>query len=388
MRACRRFVIAFGVALALVALACSKESPSQPSCTYSISSSTLTFSSSGGSGTATVATGAGCAWTAAADSAWVTFPSGNSGSGPATLSFGVGSNSAFDARKATLTVAGQALSVSQEGRAPCEYAVTPSTIDLGSSGGPTSLNVTTAVGCNWTASASVPWVTIATGASGSGNGTVTVTVASNSGTDQRESAVTVAGQSIPVRQEGAAPQPVVCDYSVSPVDSVVHWHATALTLAVATSAGCRWTASSSDGWLSVDRTSGSGPATITASFPTFTEDATRRAAVQVRWPTPTAGQNSWITQEGCRYGVAPSASFTAAGGNGMVTVVTQPLSSSCATGCPWTASSNASWIRVTSSMPRAGDDVFAYQVDANTGPARVGTITIAGRTHTVSQSGT
>jgi hypothetical protein len=60
----------------------------------------------------------------------------------------------------------------------------------------------------------------------------------------------------------------------------------------------------------------------------------------------------------------------------------------CLFGCPWAATSNAPWIRVTSSMPRAGDDAFSYQVEPNTGIARTGTITVAGRTHTVTQAGT
>ena len=380
--------IASLVFVAAAAAACSDKTPVQPSCSYTVSSETRAFTAYGGTGAVTVATASGCGWTAASDASWIAMPGGTSGTGPGTLAFVVGASNVTDTRKATLTVAGQALAISQEGRAPCDYVVTPPSLDLAASGGTASLDVlVSGLGCAWTATTSAVWVT-ASPSSGTASGIITVTVSANTAQDQRETTVTVGGKGIAVRQAGAAepPQPV-CDYSVSPVDSVVHWHDASLAIAISTKAGCRWTAAPSAGWLSLDRSSGSGPAVVTASFPQFLEDGTRRAAVQVRWPTPTAGQNAWVTQEGCRYGVDPAASFPAAGGTRMVTVVTQAISASCSIGCPWTATSNVPWIQVTSSMPRAGDDAFSYRVDANPGSLRTGTISVAGRLHTVTQAG-
>jgi len=389
MPAHRPALISITLAFVIVATACSDKTPAQPSCTYTVTGTTLSFSPQGGLGSLTLNTGTGCAWTATADSAWVTFPSGSVGSGPSALSFGVSANTATNARTATLTIAGQAIAVSQQGRTPCDYTISPSAIDVGAAGGTTAVDVAAGAGCEWTATPDALWITIASGASGTGSGRVTLTVASNGTADQRAGGVIIASRTVSVRQAppSTPPPPVACEYSVSPVDTTLHWHFTTLTIDIATAAGCSWTASPSETWLSIDRTSGSGPGAITASFSILTEDATRRAAVLIRWPTPTAGQNSWITQEGCRYGLDGAASFPASGGTRMITVVTQPLSSSCAIGCPWTATANASWIRVASSMPRAGDDAFSYQVDANTGPPRVGTITVAGRTHTVTQAG-
>jgi hypothetical protein len=72
----------------------------------------------------------------------------------------------------------------------------------------------------------------------------------------------------------------------------------------------------------------------------------------------------------------------------MTTVFGDPISVSCAIGCPWTAQSRASWIRVTSSMPRAGDDGLFYEVDPNTtGQDRVGQIQIERVVLTVRQAG-
>jgi hypothetical protein len=63
-----------------------------------------------------------------------------------------------------------------------------------------------------------------------------------------------------------------------------------------------------------------------------------------------------------------------------VRVRTQP-------GCSWAASSSEGWIAV-SSEERRGDGEVEYRVNRNTGSqARSGTITIAGRTHRIEQSG-
>ena len=109
----------------------------------------------------------------------------------------------------------------------------------------------------------------------------------------------------------------------------------------------------------------------------------------MRWPTVTAGQNVWVTQEGCWYAMsAMSQELPAQGGRSSVTVYGDPVSQTCSIGCPWTATSEAPWIRVLSSMPRAGDDLLMYEVDANpTGVDRVGTIRVDRMTLTVRQRG-
>jgi glucose/arabinose dehydrogenase len=84
----------------------------------------------------------------------------------------------------------------------------------------------------------------------------------------------------------------------------------------------------------------------------------------------------------CTYGIAPSSqSFGSSGGTANVSVT-------AGAGCGWTAVSNASWIHVTSGSSGTGDGNVAYSVDVNTASSsRSGTITIAGNTFTVNQSG-
>lgn len=85
---------------------------------------------------------------------------------------------------------------------------------------------------------------------------------------------------------------------------------------------------------------------------------------------------------GCSYSINPSsASYSSAGGSGSVAVTTQA-------GCGWTAVSNDPWISVTSGASGSGGGSVGYSVAANASTsARAGSITIAGQTFTVNQSG-
>jgi len=84
----------------------------------------------------------------------------------------------------------------------------------------------------------------------------------------------------------------------------------------------------------------------------------------------------------CSYLVSPSSqSFTSAGGSGTVDVWTQ-------SSCSWSVTSNVGWM-TTSSSGTGESGSASFSVQANTGAkARTGTLTIAGRTHTVTQAGT
>jgi hypothetical protein len=89
-----------------------------------------------------------------------------------------------------------------------------------------------------------------------------------------------------------------------------------------------------------------------------------------------------VTQAASAFSLDPStASITAAGGTGSTA-----LSAASAT-ASWTAASNASWIAITNGTSGLGSKTISYSVTANTSPAaRIGTMTIAGLTFTVTQA--
>jgi glucose/arabinose dehydrogenase len=74
-------------------------------------------------------------------------------------------------------------------------------IVVSNTGGTGSVTVTTAAGCNWTATSGETWITVTDGASGSGPGAVTYSVAPYSGRQgTRNGRVTIAGQVFTVKQ--------------------------------------------------------------------------------------------------------------------------------------------------------------------------------------------
>jgi hypothetical protein len=56
-------------------------------------------------------------------------------------------------------------------------------------------------------------------------------------------------------------------------------------------------------------------------------------------------------------------------------------------GCPWTSSSQASWLAVIGGATGSGAGVVTFSVAANSGASRHGTLTIGGEVVTVSQAG-
>jgi uncharacterized repeat protein (TIGR03803 family) len=85
----------------------------------------------------------------------------------------------------------------------------------------------------------------------------------------------------------------------------------------------------------------------------------------------------------CSYSLtATNAAFAAAGGYGTVSVKTK------GSDCTWTATSNDPFITITAGAGSTGSGTVDYSVAANTNSSeQVGTMTIAGQTFTVTQSG-
>jgi hypothetical protein len=74
-----------------------------------------------------------------------------------------------------------------------------------------------------------------------------------------------------------------------------------------------------------------------------------------------------------------SQSIAGAGGAGT------PIAVTAGAGCAWTSTSNAAWLTITSGAGGTGNGTVGFSVAANTLTNRIGTLTIAGQTFTVSQ---
>jgi uncharacterized delta-60 repeat protein len=93
------------------------------------------------------------------------------------------------------------------------------------------------------------------------------------------------------------------------------------------------------------------------------------------------GTGTIITDDICTYSISPTSLTIGAGGGAGNTI-----SVTAQTGCAYTAVSNNSFITITSGANGAGNGTVIFTVAANSGAARTGTITVAGRTFTVNQA--
>jgi C1A family cysteine protease len=84
----------------------------------------------------------------------------------------------------------------------------------------------------------------------------------------------------------------------------------------------------------------------------------------------------------CTYSISPTAkNFKASGGRARVNVSSQG-------GCSWTATSDVSWVIITSGASGTGNGTVSYTVEPNSEPvSRSATLNIAGMAYTVKQQG-
>ena len=256
----------------------------------------------------------------------------------------------------------------------CQVAVGETPM-VDATGGRGTFAVTTQPECAWTASSTANWISIVAPASGQGTREVSFQVAPNPDAVVREGEVAVNDSRVRVAQRAA------CRYVLTPASQSVGASGGESTVTMAAGPECAWTATTDVGWITLNQpVSGSGNATLSFAVAPNT-GAQRAGSVTV------AGQRATITQPAlaaapCNYSISQtSQNISAGGGPGAPINVTSSRGD-----CTWSAHSNDSWIAITSDSNGIGNASVTFSVAANTGAARTGTLTVAGRTFTVSQA--
>jgi hypothetical protein len=344
-------------------------------CRFDLAPASQSIGTAGGAGSVAVTAPADCPWTATATVTWISLSEPLAGNGSGSVRFTVASNSGNE-RTGTIIVGGQRSNLTQAGNSTgppppppnCSYSIAPGTQSIGAAGGAGApIGVSTSNGCPWSASSSVAWVAVTSGASGAGNGTVAFSVAGNTG-GQRTGTLTIAGQSATVTQ---AP----CTYSISPgSQSFSAAGGASVPVAVSTLSTCQWTTVSNASWITVS-SGAAGTGIGSAAFIVAANAGAGRTGTLTIAGVPFA-----VSQDApCTQGLSPSnQTFSPAGGDGSITVVSPP-------GCQWTSRSNNAWISVQSGVTGNGGGRVEYRVDANSGGTRSGTISIGDATFTVTQ---
>ena len=145
---------------------------------------------------------------------------------------------------------------------------------------------------------------------------------------------------------------------------------------VSTGGSGTWTATSKASWITLNRASGNaGVSCIYVVSANFSTDS-RTGTIDI------SGNTFTVYQTGYEATLSPTSATTdASGGSGTIQVTADA-------GVSWTAKANVSWLSVT---PSSGASVgsVTYKVAAYTNGAtpRTGTLTVAGKTFNVTQSG-
>jgi hypothetical protein len=354
-------------------------------CSFTVSPAGTNVAGEASSLSFVVSTLEGCSWTVTSDATWLAPAGAASRTGPGVVVVNIAEN-AGDSRSGTIAIAGQTVTIDQAAMAttpppttPCTYSIDPITRRVTAAGEEGRTVVETQAGCAWTATSHAAWITIAGVSGGTGSGPLRFIAAPNSGSE-RAGTLTVAGRTLTVTQDAAAapaPAPVACTYALTPTSHTVPAAgATGLSTTITTPATCAWTASSEVGWLSITAgSSGTGTGTVTFSA-TANSGPARSGTIVVGGAIVTVNQGT-----GCSVTIAPtSQAFGATGGTGT------PIEVTAAAGCPWTSADDQPWIAITSGTSGTGNGSVGFTVDANVGPERTGTITVGGRTFTVSQA--
>lgn len=177
-----------------------------PSCSYVVTPTSLAYYALGGTLNLTITTQTGCAWAISGFPSWLSFDQ-LSGTGTATVVATALGNAGTTARNGTFVVAGQTVTVSQQGAAPppCSFFVAPGAVNnAAATGASVIFGVTVSdPACSWMTSNSASWITLSV-TGGTGAGSVTVTLASNPFSQPRSAAIQIAGYTIPITQQAAS----------------------------------------------------------------------------------------------------------------------------------------------------------------------------------------
>lgn len=359
-------------------------------CAYTASLTPDRFAAAGAQGQLNVATSPLCSWAASGPS-WVSFPDGSTRTGPASLRILVSPNPAAAARSATLTVAGQNLTIQQSGASVCNFTLAPSSVTQPASGGNGSVDLDTGTGCSWTAGSVDPWITILTPASGVGPARISYRIAPNAGSTFRVGSLQVQATSMTITQSAAEVADTgACTYTLAPFELRVDTNTRTYRVQVRTQPGCSWTAAAGVSWLRINSGSlGVGPGSFELQAANYSGSG-RRGFLTVADKRLNVSQGETL----CAWLIdVPVTDFPQAGGTVMVRATSTYL-----IGCyalfpeDWARPSWVSFPRdipfVAESGPDRGSVRFPMTIRPNPDRLpRTGVVTIEGYSYEFTQAG-
>lgn len=233
---------------------------------------------SSNSGTTNFTVVSNASWTAVSDSAWCTVTASGTGNGPIIASFSRNSDPVTRTANITVSAPGATpvvvqLTQSSEG---AYLIVTPSFRSISAATTSTSFDVESNV--SWTTSiiGTNDWCSAT--ASGSNNGTIEVTCVANVSITPRSVTIRVSSTGLPSVDVTVTQTGVGAQLSVTPSTRNVSDSSGSTTFSITSNAA--WSASSNASWCTVP-SSGSGNATLTATYTQNTLETSRTATITI-----------------------------------------------------------------------------------------------------------
>jgi hypothetical protein len=342
-------------------------------CSFAVTQTTLTLPADQTTNAIQVGATIGCSWGVTNTNAWITilWPTNGVATGPGAVQLAVAGNDIAAARTGAVVMAGTTVLVAQAAGG-CTYDVSPTNRPHGYGATTGSVSVATLNFCAWTVVNTNPWITLQTPQNNTGSSNVTYALPANTGPADRTGVLTIAGEPVTVTQRG-----VGCTVNASPTTRNHGYTVQTNTIDINVATGCTWTLVNTSAWLTIQ-----GPATgvgTTSLTYTVTQNPTaqpRTAGIVVDEDLVT------INQAGapCSWSIVPTATLYAAPpATGTVALTTL-------IGCPWTVANTNPWITLLTTPDGSGPTNIQYALDTNiNGVQRVGHLTIAGMTHTITQ---
>jgi hypothetical protein len=334
-----------------------------------------TFSSAGGSASVQVTRQTSCLWVAQSNAPWITITPPSGGFGNGSIAYTVAANATGSPRSGTMTIAGQTFTVNQTAT-PCQYTLNPTSVNYTATGGNGTVNVTALTACLWKPISSVPWITVPS-SGGSGSGSFPYTVLANPSSQPRSGSVTVGTATFNVTQDGAP-----CIFTLSRAGKLIGVGGDEVRFDFSCPLDCTWNATVSDAWITLTSdASGSGPSSISFVVRGNPNPTPRQGSITVGGKTFAIVQES-LAAASCAYQITPaSVVYDAMSANGSIQLNTTGA-------CAWEATSNASWVQVTSAVVGIGAQTITYHVDANASTAgRAAVIQVGGQSFRIKQKG-
>ncbi len=334
----------------------------------------------GGSGEIAVTVDAGVAWTAVANVDWITVEP-RSGRSSGKVSYRVAAYDETPTRSGSITVAGQTFAVTQTG---VDVTLSPMEKTLDWRANAFEVIVGALAETQWTPVPEASWLSVVDSGHGYGDSTILVAAGENPSAATRVGTVAVGSKKVTVTQLGTTDLTL----ELTPVEATASAVGAYGNIAVYGTPDATWEAVPSVEWITISSgATGAGNGNIkyiVMANPLLTE---REGTIKVTMAPGTGGGTELEAVHRVRQGViepvvVPTAvSFRASGGSTNVQLTV-------ADNTQWTAKSSDSWIKVTSASSSAGSAKVWFDAAANPSTeGRTGTLTIAGKTVSVSQAG-